>query len=67
MHHHTDRIAHTAAFVTPVVEYWLEREQEKVKRNLLVDIRSLLTSLISLTLADLRVTPAPPLHVAIYM
>ena len=26
MHHHTDRIAHTTAFVTPVVEHWLERE-----------------------------------------
>ena len=26
MHHPTDRIAHTTAFVTPVVEYWLERE-----------------------------------------
>ena len=26
MHHPTERIAHTTAFVTPVVEYWLERE-----------------------------------------
>ena len=26
MHHPTDRIAHTTAFVTPVVEHWLERE-----------------------------------------
>ena len=26
MHHPTDRIAHTAAFVTPVAEHWLERE-----------------------------------------
>ena len=26
MHHPTDRIAHTAAFVTPVVDHWLERE-----------------------------------------
>ena len=26
MHHPTDRIAHTRAFVTPVVEHWLERE-----------------------------------------
>ena len=25
-HHPTDRIAHTTAFVTPVVEHWLERE-----------------------------------------
>ena len=23
MHHSTDRIAHTTAFVTPVVEHWL--------------------------------------------
>ena len=26
MHHPTYRIAHTTAFVTPVVEHWLERE-----------------------------------------
>ena len=26
MHHPTDRIAHTTAFVTPVEENWLERE-----------------------------------------
>ena len=26
MHHPTDRMAHTTAFVTPVVEHWLERE-----------------------------------------
>ena len=26
MHHPTDRIAHTTAFNTPVVEHWLERE-----------------------------------------
>ena len=26
MHHPTDRITHTTAFVTPIVEHWLERE-----------------------------------------
>ena len=26
MHHPTDRITHTMAFFTPVVEHWLERE-----------------------------------------
>ena len=26
MHHPTDWITHTTAFVTPVVEHWLERE-----------------------------------------
>ena len=26
MHHPTDRITHTTAFVTPVVEHWLEQE-----------------------------------------
>ena len=26
MHNPTDRIAHTTAFLTPVVEHWLERE-----------------------------------------
>ena len=26
MHHRTDKLTHTTAFVTPVVEHWLERE-----------------------------------------
>ena len=26
MHHPRDRISHTTAFVTPVMEHWLERE-----------------------------------------
>ena len=26
MHHPTDMITHTTAFVTPVMEHWLERE-----------------------------------------
>ena len=26
MHHPTDRMTHTTAFVIPVVEHWLERE-----------------------------------------
>ena len=26
MHHHTYMIAHTTAFVKPVVDHWLERE-----------------------------------------
>ena len=26
MHHPTDRITHTTAFVTPFMEHWLERE-----------------------------------------
>ena len=29
MHHPTDRIPHTTAFITPVVEHWLEREIEE--------------------------------------
>ena len=28
MHHPTDRITYTTAFVTPVVEHWLEREMK---------------------------------------
>ena len=26
MHHHTDKITHTTAFDTPVVEHWLKQE-----------------------------------------
>ena len=28
MHHPIDRMIHTTAFVTPVVEHWLEQEIE---------------------------------------
>ena len=31
MHHPTDRITHTTAFVTRVMEHWLEREHKKGK------------------------------------
>ena len=34
MHHPTDRITHTTAFVTPVVEHWLEQ---------ILDIRHMVT------------------------
>ena len=34
MHHPTDRIAHTMAFVTPVVEHWLEWEIRKERRKM---------------------------------
>ena len=30
MHHPTDRITHTTAFVTPVVEHWLERQASDI-------------------------------------
>ena len=33
MHHPTDKIAHTTAFVTPVVEHWLERKVTKWVRH----------------------------------
>ena len=34
MHYPTDRITHTTAFVTPVVEHWLEREIEDKRDEL---------------------------------
>ena len=33
MHHPTDRIVHTTAFVRPVVEHWLEREINRMRRK----------------------------------
>ena len=33
MHHPTDRITHTTAFITPVVEHWLEREIKRRRNN----------------------------------
>ena len=44
MHHPTDRIAHTTAFVTPVVEHWLERDTEKEGGNTLLPLYMLLYS-----------------------
>ena len=48
MHHPTDRITHTTAFVTPVVEHWVERvfynitkktRQEKTRQDNYILIR----------------------------
>ena len=44
MHHSTDRIAHTTAFVTLVVDDWLEREiaqttSYKTKRQSYIVVR----------------------------
>ena len=36
MHHHTDRIAHTTAFVTPVVDHTLEREIARLAARVLL-------------------------------
>ena len=33
MDHPTDRITHTTAFVTPVVEHWLETEETEIQTN----------------------------------
>ena len=35
MHHPTDRITHTTAFVTPVMEHWLEREIAQCDKQIL--------------------------------
>ena len=45
MHHPTDRITHTTAFVTPVVEHWLEREiaQWVLKGNVGFILKNVLT------------------------
>ena len=33
MHHPTDRIIHTTAFVTPVVEHWLREIERRKDEN----------------------------------
>ena len=38
MHHPTDRITHTTAFVTPVVEHWLEKTGRKDGKALFNDV-----------------------------
>ena len=40
MHHPIDRIVHTTAFVTPVVEHWLERENSFT--NLIIQFNGIL-------------------------
>ena len=38
MHHPIDRIVHTTAFVTPVMEHWLEREISKWKTKMKISL-----------------------------
>ena len=41
MHHPTDRIIHTMAFITPVVEHWLEENIGHGKRRVLYNFHLL--------------------------
>ena len=45
MHHPTDRIIHTTAFVTPVVEHWLERVKIEARPYSYIISLVLLTSI----------------------
>ena len=48
MHHPSDRITHTTAFVTPVVEHWLERATAQWLLEDVVSVLDLTCSLITL-------------------
>ena len=43
MHHPRDRIAHTTAFVTRVVEHWLEREIAQMLLHCVMSVASLVS------------------------
>ena len=59
MHHPTDRIAHTTAFVTPVVEHWLERE---IAQLICTDCSDTFISLTKKIITSLYLTFKPVLH-----
>ena len=60
MHHPTDRIAHTMAFVTPVVEHWLEREiGQCVHHKGLIRANALTTELHLAPATERKTTPIP--------
>ena len=40
MYHPTDRITHTTAFVTPVMEHWLERDVVRETKALFNVVRN---------------------------
>ena len=46
MHHPTDRITHTTAFVTPVVEHWLEGEIAQWVHSLKVKMKKAVPGLL---------------------
>ena len=62
MHHPIDRIAHTTAFVTPVVKHWLEREiaqwvhREGSIRRPIAPLSNALTTQQHLALLDMNTT-----------
>ena len=53
MHHPTDRIAHTIAYVTPVVEHWLEREIAQWDFNRVAYISIMLKNVVEKSLFDI--------------
>ena len=65
MHHPTDRLAYTAAFVMPVVEHWLEREIETLKNPGFIRFKLALPRVQNYLMLDLLVlesgaSPASP-------
>ena len=58
MHHPTDRIAHTTAFVTPVVEHWLERENAQWVHHE-GSIRRLIAPWVNALTTELHLAPCP--------
>ena len=56
MHHPTDRITHNTAFVTPVVEHWLEREIAQWVHHE-GSIRRPITPLVNALTMELHVAP----------
>ena len=62
MHHPTDRIAHTTAFVTPVVEHWLEREIVQRVHHNKGSIQQPITPSRSTLLPDLATNMIQDLH-----
>ena len=77
MHHPTDRITHTAAFITPVIEHWLEQEISQwvhheglIRRPIAPWVNALTTELQSLKITTKKHHPTAlvfnylfPLHV----
>ena len=62
MHHPIDMIVHTTAFVTPVVEHWLEREIAQWVKSMHAHLKTNMISEVNVSMYSVNISYADISH-----